>query len=438
MSDTEIIIHLLRNVEWRLRANRLLHELMLALSIVLTFLIVLKIWDLFSPFKAATLTFVIAACAFLFTSYVVWRLREKGTLDQAAVSVDQKAGLNDEIKTAFWFIKNPRSSEWIDGQIQRAARNARKVDVHRVYPGIIPRTSYTAAATMLVFVGLNFAPLPSNHTPSMVARKAGSLRNTPKGGSLELQRINAGLGQIAAHLQESEKLRGVAQALTEKRLGLAAEEFRKLAAQLGNESPTSLQDIRETLLEAARNSGQGLQTLAEDLAETAHALENTNMAAAQEAIEEVAKDFEDIEESIYDQESSLDQLARGNEQRAEQDGVVSGAPIPQPRNFPQVKSSTDSLGDSGGRTDGGPRKGPSTTLAVKLQQEGVKGMPRSGTTRVDVEQASRQERSKLDYRNVESELTAAQKDVLNHESMPWKYRPLIKNYFEAVPGPVKK
>ena len=97
MSDTESIIHLLRNVEWRLRANRLLHELTLSLSIVLTFFIALKVWALFSPLKAPTITFVIAACAFLFTSYIVWRFRKRGTLDQAAASIDRKAGLNDEI-----------------------------------------------------------------------------------------------------------------------------------------------------------------------------------------------------------------------------------------------------------------------------------------------------------------------------------------------------
>jgi soluble cytochrome b562 len=323
----------------------------------------------------------------------------------------------------------------VDRQIHRAADNARKIDVRRTYPGSIPRTVYTLAAMVLVFLGLNFIAVQH---PSNGATTVGSVRNTSRGGSLDVQKINAGLARIAAHLQESEKLRRVAEALTERRLDLAAEELRKLAAQLDRESPQSLQDIQEALKEAAGNSEQGLENLAEDLGESAHALENKNIAATQEALEEVAEDLEDIEESIYDPESTLDQLARGNEQRAEQDGNVSAAPIPKPRDFPQAKSSAESLGDSGGKTEGGPRRGPSTTLAVKLQQEGVKSMLNPGIPRVDVEQASRRERSKLDYRNVKSELTAAQKDVLNHENMPWKYRPLIKNYFGAVPGPVKK
>jgi len=414
MSDTESIIHLLRNVEWRLRANRLLHELTLSLSIVLTFFIALKVWALFSPLKATTITFVIAACAFLFASYIVWRFRKRGTLDQAAASIDRKAGLNDEIKTALWFIENPRSSDWVDTQIQRAARNARKIDVHSAYPASIPRSFYTAAAMILAFAGLNFAPLRLNHHWLM---------------------LRPALEEIAAHLQGSEKLRDVAEALMEKRLNRAAEELRKLGAQMGNEPPQSMRDIEESLKAAARNSREGLEPLTEDLAEAAHAIQNKDAAAIQEAIEEVAQDLEGLEEEIYTPESTLDQFARGNERKAEQGGQVSGAPIPQARDFAQATSSTEGLRASGGNAQAGPRQGAPTTLAVKLQQERLSGMRSPGATRVDVEHASRQDRSKLDYRNVRSELTAAQKDVLNHESMPWKYRPLIKSYFQTMLEP---
>jgi cell division septum initiation protein DivIVA len=444
MTDAEIIIQLLRIVEWRLRANRLLHELTLSLSIVLIFLIALKVWDLLSPLKAATIPFVIAACAFLFTSYAVWRFRKKGTPDQAAVSIDRKAGLNDEIKTAFWFIENRRPSEWVDTQIQRAARNAMKIDVRRAYPCIIPRSSYAVAAMILAFVGLNFAPLPLNHNwlmlrpaPKLGAEQTNSLNSSilfRKAGSLDLQSIDAGLKEIAAHLQESEKLRGVGEALMEKRLDRAAEELRKLGAQM-KESPQSMRDIEESLQAAARNAREGLEPLTEDLAEAAHAIQNKDVAGVQEALEDIAQDLEDLEEEIYTPESTLDQSARGNERKAEQDGHVSGAPIPQARDFAQATSSTEGLGASGGNAEAGPRHGAPTTLAVKLQQERLRGMLSRGTARVDVEQASRQERSKLDYRNARSELTAAQKDVLNRDSMPWKYRPLIKSYFQTMPEP---
>ena len=457
MSDAEVIVQFLRAVEWRLRANRLIQESIRGLSKVLIALMVIKVWDLISPFKATTIRFILAGCALSFVSYVVWRARQKGTLDQAAVSIDQRTDLNDEMKTALWFIRNPRSSKWVDIQIRRAAHNADKIDVRRAYPAIMPRTAYAAAAMILVLLGLNFAPLPLNHnwltlnaapgidpaetaeraaasqTRRTLPRKIRGFQNGSNGGSLNLQSISTGLEEIAASLRRSERLRGVAQALMDKRLDLAAEKLREVGADLAGASPGSFPGMQEILNDSARNPRSELQSLAEHLAATARAMQNKNMTAVQEAIEEVAEDFEGLEEEIYAQESNLDQLARGNERRAEQDGRVSSAPIPDARDFPQATSSSDGFGASGGKAESGPRQGRSTTLAVKLRQEGVEGMEGAGVTREDVRAASRQERSKLDYHDVSSEVSAAPKDVLDHrESTPWKYRPLIKSYFEAI------
>src|SRR5437879_7330291 len=197
--------------------------------------------------------------------------------------------------------------------------------------------------------------------------------------------------------------------------------------------------MQEILNESARNPRPELRSLSEDLAATARAMQNKNMTAIQEAIEEVAQDFEGLEEEIYTQESNLDQLARGNERKAEQDGHVSGAPLPEPRDFPQATSSSDGAGASGGKAESGPRQGIPTTLAVKLQQEGVEGKPGAGATREDMRAASRQERSKLDYRNVSSDVSPAPKHVLDHrEPTPWKYRLLIKSYFDAILEPATK
>ena len=69
---------------------------------------------------------------------------------------------------------------------------------------------------------------------------------------------------------------------------------------------------------------------------------------------------------------------------------------------------------------------------MKLQAEKLAGMKDQGTKPEDIEEASKQERSRLDYRNVKSELSPAQKDLLNQDRIPWEYRPLIKNYFQAI------
>ena len=56
----------------------------------------------------------------------------------------------------------------------------------------------------------------------------------------------------------------------------------------------------------------------------------------------------------------------------------------------------------------------------------------------NIEESSKQERSRLDYRNVKSDLSPAQKDLLNQDRIPWEYRPLIKDYFQAIRPTAKK
>ena len=66
-------------------------------------------------------------------------------------------------------------------------------------------------------------------------------------------------------------------------------------------------------------------------------------------------------------------------------------------------------------------------------------MEGAGVTREDERAASRQERSTLDYRAIEAKSTGSPKDVLDHrESTRWKYRALIKSYFEAIGEPASK
>ena len=89
------------------------------------------------------------------------------------------------------------------------------------------------------------------------------------------------------------------------------------------------------------------------------------------------------------------------------------------------------LEPSGDATPNPPRLGPATTLKVQLEREKLAGQ-QSEVKREDLEKASKEERSKIDYRNVESNLRPAEKDVLNQDWIPGKYRPLIKSYFQAI------
>src|SRR5438093_13236294 len=128
-------------------------------------------------------------------------------------------------------------------QIQRAAHPAANIDIRGVYPISIPRTSSAVVLMTLVLVGLNFLPLPWKHnwfsliaaTETAVERAerlnekiqaqnastAGEVRET-RTDMRNLESIYAGLQEIAGRFQESETLRGVAHALMDRRLALAA------------------------------------------------------------------------------------------------------------------------------------------------------------------------------------------------------------------------
>ncbi len=56
----------------------------------------------------------------------------------------------------------------------------------------------------------------------------------------------------------------------------------------------------------------------------------------------------------------------------------------------------------------------------------------SDTSEEIPELSSRREASALDYRNVPSDLTPAQQDLLNPDRIPREYQTLIKQYFEAI------
>src|SRR2546426_6505162 len=163
MSDKEIIIKTLERIERRIRANRLINELGLGATFFLAFPLACKIWDLFYPFRASTITILVGTWILLFAAYVVWRSLQRTTVNRAAVSIDKAADLKDEIKTAVWFIHNPRPSDWVDAQIHRAADRTRTINIDRFFPRHMPKTAYMAAAFFLFFVGLKFVPLPWEH-----------------------------------------------------------------------------------------------------------------------------------------------------------------------------------------------------------------------------------------------------------------------------------
>jgi len=181
MSDKEHIIRLLESAERRIRQNKILNDAAAGLAIALVFPVVFKLVDLITPLRGITVAIFLGLWAAVTLIWIATRTRSRESLEKTAAKIDQAAGAHDQIKTAYWFIRNPKESPWIETQIQQAAQNADSIRVASLYPRRMPRASYIAVALLLIFGALNFLPLSWN--PNWFLLKgapAFSLNNTQK------------------------------------------------------------------------------------------------------------------------------------------------------------------------------------------------------------------------------------------------------------------
>ncbi len=443
MSDREIIVKSLQKVERRLRRNRLCRDFLWALSLFLIFPVGFKLSDLFIVFSGTTVAIAVGIWFVALAGYSSRLLRQKGTLAQAAAAVDKDLTLHDELKTACWFIENPRASDWVAVQMERAAKSAQRLDVDRLYPRAVPKNLYLAAGMLLLVVGLNFIPLSVNH--NWFALEAAPQSSVEREG-LDLADIHAGLEEIARDLERSDPMKRAAEALLNRNLLEAATQLRDVAQDVGTTSPEALQEMQQSLKEASEHSRPGLEKLSEDLKQAAGDLEHKDKPGAEQALEQIAQDLEDLDRKIKDQlirdeiTQNLKNLAGtapgepGGESQQTMPGAGWMSPLPDSRMPPSDAPPGNNpfgLEPSGDATPNPPRLGPPTSLKVQLELEKLTGQQAEGK-REDLEKASKEERSKIDYRNVETNLRPAQKDVLNQDWIPGKYRPLIKSYFQAI------
>src|SRR5262245_52519644 len=171
MSDKEVILRSLQKVERRIRTHQHFGELARGVALFLLFPLGLKIADFALSFRGTVVFPVLGTWLLALMCYSIWLLCRKGTLSDAAASVDKKLKLQDELTTAYWFINNPRRSEWTDLQISRAAAKARTIDSARLYPRFIPRSLFIAAAMLFLFIVLNLSPF-SPHRNWLVLQAA--------------------------------------------------------------------------------------------------------------------------------------------------------------------------------------------------------------------------------------------------------------------------
>src|SRR5262249_5151858 len=79
-----------------------------------------------------------------------------------------------------------------------------------------------------------------------------------------------------------------------------------------------------------------------------------------------------------------------------------------------------------------PARGEPTSLETQLDKEVLPVRPARGSRPESIIEHSEKETSKLEYRNLPSKLTPAQKDLLNQDAIPYEQRQFVKDYFEKI------
>jgi hypothetical protein len=188
--------------------------------------------------------------------------------------------------------------------------------------------------------------------------------------------------------------------------------------------------VAQSFRKASTAARPGLETLARDLDEVAKAIDTDDPSAVQEAGEHAARELERIEAELLVREAGD---IRENAREVEAPPGTSPSQTALAGPSPTTPSDSDGIGGSSRGQVEGPRTGAPTTLEVELQKEVLNANGQGiGKGAAEVTQASEQERSLLDYRNVDPELSPGQKDVLSRQKIPSEYRDLIKKYFEAI------
>ena len=360
-TERSTITAVLRRIDLKVRFNQTLHHLSVATCLVLSALLLIEVAPLLVPVSVPPETLIVAAGSAAFLAFLIWSQVGGWRLERAAGVADQRAGLHDEIKSAYWFIRQDDSSPWVDLLVGRAAQTARRLDPRRLVPVTIPRRFGLA----LVLFGLlqvmalvpSDSPLlrfaaASDSTRFERAREAyaDEIRDLIDGegdelldedalalleaaleeleaaetsfddvlrdlreaqdeldeGNLEMAATRDALEELLQEFAGSNELAEFVDAMMNQNLSDAAEGLRDLSDQLGDLASQDLAELGERLQDASQIDEPVIDELLEALREAADAISEDRLEDAKEALKRVAAALEEIAQRQARQEANND------------------------------------------------------------------------------------------------------------------------------------
>ena len=191
MPEREILLLRLAEFARRIQLNRRLRDLGwmgCGMFGLLTLHEILK--AVIGPAKVVTglAPVLVVACVAVLAVYG-WRLARQVPLDRAAGEADVRADLKDELKSAYWFVRNERPTPLVELLLRRAAQTAQRIDSREMFPVIFPSSLRTALAIAMAAVALAWISPRINYSTTHP--------------SLEYARVEGGVPERAASPERS-------------------------------------------------------------------------------------------------------------------------------------------------------------------------------------------------------------------------------------------
>jgi len=278
----EPVRSILSQVQGRMRLNRALRAAALATGALLAAMLAwrLLVWfDGRLPAASALVVLVaILTLVVLLSLLVRVSFLARPGLDGAAAEADRRAGLKDELRSALWFARDARTSDWTAAQLARAGRSAAGLRPERLVPVRLPRGAIAALILgLLLLAGVILLPGASTPDAGDAALMPARLQT--------LRQMVAGMPQDEAAQQLEQALR------TLERADATPEERRRAMAQaqdaverMGLEAASARDELHE--LRQALGDRPGMQ-------EVADALAQGDAQRAAELLEQIARQNQD-------------------------------------------------------------------------------------------------------------------------------------------------
>lgn len=466
-SSAEALLDTLQRSSRRLSRREALVDVLWALPVAFLLPVLITLWRLVAPVPDALALGAVAVATLGFIGYAAWRLTRATTLARAAAELDREASLNDALKTAEWFVRQPPESPWVARQIERAAEHARSLDIDQLVPVRAPRGLWVRAALVLLALGaLNLAPplalravmpFAGDEHPTLTAEELEAIREIKE--LLEKadlapetrRRLNELLEMLEANeLRVDETL----EALNEAQELLNAPEAQPDGAQLPEDGAQAQgqQPTGQPKEAPSDKAQQGEPT--DEKPEGAEAKDSEDARNGNEAREAASNELKKLQNSVEARQKNQEQRASTEQSDQQQDGQAEdaenasqgGEKQSQQQGDQQAKQGSANAADPAASDKGGQGSDPSTQgdakgepgdptkLDVTLKRAALKTdvEPEILTPKELIEKDTKAGSSKLQYQDVTSRTTYDQAEPIGTHEIPWMYRELVKTYFEAV------